>query len=299
MWMLSQYAAATGNDQAAAMWLARVSSLTDPTRLRLVEAMIGHDMIPGLITAGKYSEAIDAALWYCHANHLFTQSQIRNQDEMERGVDLAASWNGLQTAERELIERRAALLAVLPAAFWIGRLMLESQSQGIARGRSLASACRQICSTATDTTLWNALADTLDRVFQDQASGHELVTGGNAFGTGSRQVVAIIAYLGASLHGGPDDAFNAQLAVMQTLFLAFPPNSATHRQVFLPFIERFWTATFDQRRFGFSNPSLVEEALAQARQVPVERRVKAVLRAIRLGVTSRADMATTAWLDAD
>jgi hypothetical protein len=299
MWMLSQYAAAVGNDQAAAMWLARVSSLTDPTRLRLVEAMIGHDMIPGLIAAGKYSEAIDAALRYCHANHLFTRSQVRNQDEMERGVDLAASWNGLQTAEREMVERRAALLAVVPAMFWVGNLMLESPTQGIAQGRTLASACRQIANTATDSTLWNALADTLDRVFQDQASGHALVASGNAFWTGSRQVVAIIAYLGASLHGAPDDAFNAQLAVMQTLFLAFPPSSATYRQLFLVFVECFWTATFDQRRFGFSNPALVEEALAQARQVPVERRVKAILRAIRLGVTSRADAGTTAWLDTD
>jgi len=93
MWMLSQYAAAAGHDLTAAKWLARVSSLTDPTRLRLVEAMIGRDMIPGLITAGKYSEAVDAALRYGHATHLFTRSQIRNQDEMERGVDLAESWN--------------------------------------------------------------------------------------------------------------------------------------------------------------------------------------------------------------
>src|SRR5205823_2673577 len=154
--------------------------------------------------------------------------------------------------------------------------------QGIAQGRSLASACRQICSTATDTTLWNALADILDRVCQEEAPRHELVTRGNTVRTGSHQVVAMIAYLGASLHGGPDDAFNAQLAMMQTLFHAFPPKSATHRQLFLPFIERFWTATFDQRRFGFSNPSLVEEALAQARQVAVEHRVKTILRAISL-----------------
>ena len=86
---------------------------------------------------------------------------------------------------------------------------------------------------------------------------------------------------------------------MQTLFLAFPPNSSAHRQLFLPFIECFWSAMFDQGQFGFSNPSLVEEALAQARQVPVERRVKAILRAIRLGVTSLADTATPAWLNTD
>jgi hypothetical protein len=112
-------------------------------------------------------------------------------------------------------------------------------------------------------------------------------------------VVGIVAYIGASLHGGPDDAFNAQLDVMPTLFFSFPPNSATHRQLLLPFIERFWTNRFEQRRFTFSNPSVVEELLNQARQVPLDRRIKAILRAIMLGVTSRADGTTSAWLNAN
>ena len=40
-----------------------------------------------------------------------------------------------------------------------------------------------------------------------------------------------------------------------------------------------------------------EEALAQARQAPVERRIKTILRAVSIGVTSRADTATTEWLN--
>jgi hypothetical protein len=86
---------------------------------------------------------------------------------------------------------------------------------------------------------------------------------------------------------------------MQDLFRAFPPSSAPYHQLFLAFIERFWTTIFEQRRFAFSNPSLVREALAQAHQVPVERRVKAILRAIRLGVTWRPDVVTMAWLNTD
>jgi hypothetical protein len=298
MWMLSQFAAAAGDDQAAAQWLDRASSQADPTRLRLVESMIGRDMIPGLITSGKYAEAIDAGLRYCHAEHLVT-ARTQNQESLERGVDLRASWAGLSVPQREMIERRAAPLAVLPAACWVGRRMLESQEEGIAQGRLLASACRQVASTATDPVLWTALADTLDQMCQDQASGHELVTHGDAFRAGSRGVVGILAYIGASLHEGPDDAFNAQLAVMQSLFQAFPPTSATHRQLLLPFIELFWANEFEQRRFRFSHPCVVEAPLTQARQVPAEHRIKAILRAIRLGVTSRAAGTTTAWLNAD
>ena len=299
MWLLSQYAAAAGNDVAAARWLDRVSSPTDPTRLSLVDAMIGLDTIPSLVTAGKYAEAIDAALRYCHADLLFSQSKIQSPEAMESGVDVAESWNGLRSQQRETIEKGAAVLAVLPAACWAGRRMVESMADGIALGRSLASACRQIGNTAADQVLWTGLADTLDRMCQVQASGQELVSIGNSFGAGSHQVVAILAYLGASLHGGPDDAFNAQLACMRALFQCCPPNSARHRQLLLPFIERFWTNMIEQRPFGFRNPSVVGEALIQACQVPPDRRIKAILRAIRLGVTSRADGATTAWLNTD
>jgi hypothetical protein len=299
MWMLSQYATAAGNDQAAVVWLGRVSSQTDPTRLRLVEAMRDRDMIPAFISSGRYAEAVDAALRCTHGNHVFNQSPVRNLDEMEAGVDIAASWKGLSAAQRELIERHAALIAVVPAACWVGMQMLENQTQGIAQGRSLASACRQISSTASDPLLWNALADTLDLTCQERASGHEIVKLGNTFASSPRHVVATLAYLGGSLHGSPEEAFNAQLAVMQMLIQTFPPTSATYRQLLLPFIERFWATVVEQRPIQLSNPSLVQESLAQARMVPVEHRIKAILRAVRLGVTSRADAATTVWLNTD
>jgi hypothetical protein len=283
----------------AAKWLGRAASPTDPTRLSLVDAMIGLDTIPSLVTAGKYAEAIDAALRYCHADLLFRRSKIHSPEAMESGVDTAESWNSLQAQQREAIERGAAALAALPAAFWAGRRMVESMADGIALGRSIASVCRQIGLTAADRVLWTALADTLDRMFQVHASGHELLATGNSFGAGSRQVVAILAYLGASLHGGPDDAFNAQLAGMRALFKCCPPNSARHRQLLLPFFERFWTHMIEQRPFRFGNPSFVREELIQARQAPPDRRIKAILRAVRLGLTSRADAATTAWLNTD
>lgn len=298
MWLLSQYAGAAGDHQAAARWLGRVSTPTDSAKLSLVDAMIGLDTIPSLINAGKFAEAIDAALRYCHADLLFSESKFKNREEMESGVNAADSWNGLQVQQRQAIESGAAALAVLPAAFSVGRRMVESKEEGIKLGRVLASACRQIGSTAADQVLWTVLADTLDRMSQAHASGHELVSFGNSFGS-SRQVVAILAYLGASLHGGPDDAFNAQLACMRSLFQCCPPDSPRHRQLLLPFIECFWRTMLSQRRFGFSMPSVVENAMAEACQAPVERRVIAILRAVRLGVTSRADTATTEWLNSD
>lgn len=298
MWMLSQYATAAGDDDSAARWLSRAATPIDPTRLRFVESIIGFDMIPGLIASGKYADALDSALRYCHANEVFS-GPIRSQDELEREVDLTESWNGLSAEQRETIERRAAYFAVLPASFSVGLSMLGNVAEGINQGRLLASVCRQVVGKANDPALWTTMADILERTYEERASGHDLVTLGNSFSGSSHHVLTILAYLGASLHAGPSDAFNAQLAVMRVLFSYFPPDSAIHRQLFLPLIENLWVNSFEQRRFAFTTPTLVEESLTQARQMPVERRMKAILRAIRHGVTTRADVATTAWLNAD
>jgi len=139
----------------------------------------------------------------------------------------------------------------------------------------------------------------LDRVCQDQASARELIVIGNTLASDSRLVARLLAYLGASLHGTPDEAFNSQLAIMTTLFSCFSPSSPLHQRLLLPFVERFWASRFEQRRFGFSNPSLVAESLRQARQTPPELRVKAIIRAIRMGVSSQADGPTTIWLNTD
>lgn len=137
MWLLSQYVGAAGDHQAAARWLGRVTIPTDPAKLSLVDAMIGLDTIPSLITAGKFAEAIDAALRYCHADLMFRESKFKNREEMESGVNAADSWNGLQVQQRQAIESGAAALAVLPTAFWVGRRMVESKEEGIRLGQRL------------------------------------------------------------------------------------------------------------------------------------------------------------------
>lgn len=105
--------------------------------------------------------------------------------------------------------------------------------------------------------------------------------------------------LGSSLHGNVDEAFSAQLATMEGLFAWYPPDSPTHHQLLLPYIERFWTMAFCEARFQFRSPSLVETELAQARNSPASKRVRAILRAVRLGVNVRGLDQALLWLASD
>jgi hypothetical protein len=77
-------------------------------------------MIPGLITRGRYADAVDAALRFCHAVQVFVPTQNPNLDTLDAGVDVAESLAGLSSNQRESIEGGAVALAVVPAACWVG-----------------------------------------------------------------------------------------------------------------------------------------------------------------------------------
>jgi len=177
--------------------------------------------------------------------------------------------------------------------------MLEDNAKGIVEGRLLASTCRQMMTTAAMPDLWEGLAAVAEAAFQEHASGRDLVAMGNPYVKRGLEVVRVGAYIGASLHGRPDEAFTAQLVDMQWLFSVCPPKSLMYRRVLLPFIECFWTYMIQQCRFRFSNPSLVEEAMTQALRTSAEHRVKAILRAVSIGVKCLADVAPMGWLNGD
>lgn len=65
--------------------------MIDATRLNRVEAVIAHDMIPDFIFAGKFADAIDAALRYCHAQKVLAPPQ--DTDQLEMSIYVGVSWS--------------------------------------------------------------------------------------------------------------------------------------------------------------------------------------------------------------
>ncbi len=93
------------------------------------------------------------------------------------------------------------------------------------------------------------------------------------------------------------EAFTAQIYVMEALFNWIPPNGTAHRQVLLPYIQEFWTNRI-RERFFFYTPTVVEAALTEARSVPETQRIRAILRAVRIGVWVKLPQQALDWLNA-
>jgi hypothetical protein len=125
-----------------------------------------------------------------------------------------------------------------------------------------------------------------------------LIDRSHAFGEDGYTPVRILYCLGAALHGRVEEALMAQLCVMEVLFAWMPPSWGSHRRLLLPYVEQFWGDRIARQRFSFRGPSAVEAALVQAKSVPQDQRVRAILRAVRVGVRVSAPEQTSAWLNA-
>ena len=299
MWMLAQYADVAGNDADVAVWIDRASSGVDAARISYLDAVVGRDLIPSVLVSDRYAEAVDSALRSCLALHIYRNAPGSRRDVLDQSVDISTALQETTIPQRQLQERSAFLMAVVPAALRVGRRILDDRESGFAAGRNLASVCRQVAETAADPGLWTDGADVLDLCFTDGTTARALVAASDRYASDDRLGVRVLGYLGVSFHGSPAEALGCQEAILQLIYEVYPPSSRGHRQIVLPFLERFWNVMLQERRFQFGMPTTVVAAFEEAVATTSERRGKAVIRSVRLGLTTSAGPAFLQWLNSD
>jgi len=90
----------------------------------------------------------------------------------------------------------------------------------------------------------------------------------------------VLAPLARSANATPTEAVVAMLGVMPHLYACFPPQTAIHQELLMPFVVSYWTNKFEHQRFDFNRPMLLESQLPAAVTAPEEERVVAVFRAL-------------------
>jgi hypothetical protein len=295
MWLLAQYGDAVGNDKLAVRWLSRASEAVGD-RLTVMQSTIARDLIPTLLLDDRYDDVIDNGLRVALALHAFRLAQA-SAHPLKEETDLAAIVDRMSAEQRAAAERDAMPLAVIPAMLRIGTLALTDQEAAFRAGRTVASACRQVSDGARDRQLWEGVADVFDRTCREEATSQQLIDLSRTFRQGEHAALGVLCYLGAALHGTVEEAFAAQLCVMEALFTWAPPRWGVHRRLLIPYVEQFWGHRLARQRFSFCAPSAVEAALAEARMTSLDQRVRAVLRAVRIGAQVAIPGQCLAWLN--
>jgi hypothetical protein len=201
----------------------------------------------------------------------------------------------MSPACRKQVDRFAMIMAVIPAFFRIGLVAMSDREAATQNAGRLAGICRQLANAATDSRFWLGSADLFDKVASN-ASLQDFLDCSNSFDVSECQELRILGYLATTFAGNVAESFSAHLAVIATVLSWYPPNTATHQKLLLPYLEEFWTSSFRSARFYFRSPALVEHELSAAVAAPADQRVLAILRAVHAGFRPVGLSEAESWL---
>jgi hypothetical protein len=186
-----------------------------------------------------------------------------------------------------LVEARAARMGLVPIIFWIAIRTFTNRSEAETMAHELAQHCRIIGETASDETLWIEGASLIERLFSGQLSWREINEQANRFSLEEHTLLRLIGYLGATIQDGMPlvEAWFAHRSILeklgydQTTFV-----EGTYQHIILPYFTMYWTTAFQQQRFRFTSPRLVEQDLHNIEAVPLRKRARTLLDVIASGL---------------
>jgi hypothetical protein len=176
----------------------------------------------------------------------------------------------------------------------LARVMLTDPDRGATIARELSSICRQSSAAAADQEIWDGAAAVFQAIAESKTLA-EVFAIANSFDS-KHQALRALGYLASTIVADAQSAFRAQIAVIETVVAWYPSDAEVYTKLLVPYVEEYWTQTFERGRFQFSSPGIVEENLAAAKSALASERIKATLRAVAPSFSTRGLEAAREWL---
>lgn len=292
---LSSFAQAVGNDERASYWALKGIEFLRNTENKIGLLGLAENAISTLLLSDKYIETIDLALdagaiAVAHQKLHLKNTSIFSINSLNLEEILGSKPNDLWRRA----ENYASRLCLIPIAFRLSLIAISHPESIVAKAEEVVSLCDQIAITAADQYLWTSAAKLFRLIYiQNFISLRELIyIIDNYFENYFEQygTLWIIGYLIFSLQRKTvlRDVAYAQLGIIQKLSeieyarQIYP--STTYRLLILPFLETYWTTTFNKMRFQFNTPELIEKQFAKIETIPEAQRAKSIFKIVSYGL---------------
>jgi len=287
MAQLALFAQAVGQEQRMLAWCEQGMRLARESQQPLAWATLCELEIPSLVLHGNMRAVLDHALDIAAIGTAGMRQHIRVKDILKSELVVTELLGDKPGDTWNQVEERAAQMGMLPIAFWIATRALTNQSEAAALARELAKHCRAIGEAASDEALWMEGATFIERIFEGQASWREINEQANGFSLEKYKTLRLLGYLGATVQRGMPlvEAWFAHDAILNSLgYEQSALRSGTYQQIVLPFYAAYWTAAFEQQKFRFTLPRLLEQELQEVQTVPLRERARTLLTVIARGL---------------
>ena len=290
--VLGFYADAVGNAEIAAKWKERAATIGRRDSLLAIVAEAERENLPKVLREEGYAAALAVG-------RRSGQAMVVSKADTDAGglglvpeAQMPAALGRLSDRQRETAEEFGMIVGLVPCAVAVATLAIKSETREAAREQAaqLAAACRAVGPTSFASDQWALIADIIERAYVQDWSSEQLAEWDRSFAGERRDSFSLTIRLAACADATPIDAAAAMLSFLPRLCGCFPPGTAVHRELIVPYVVGFWSHAFEQRRFLFGRAMVVESQLPSAVAAPEDERVVAVMRAIQSGFTFSGPM---------
>lgn len=287
MTQLALFALAVGQEQRMLAWCEQGLRLAREAQQPFAWATLCELEIPSLILSGNIRVVLDHALDIGAIGTAGMEQRTRVKDILKSELIIDEILGEKPNAAWNLVEERAAQIGMLPIVFWIATRTLTKRSEAITMAHDLAEHCRTVGETASDKALWVEGAAFMERIFEGQASWRDIAEQANGFSSEKRKTLRLLGYLGATIQRGMPlvETWFAHKSILESLgHERAIISSGTYQQIILPFFILYWLTAFEQQKFRFISPRLLERELQDVQTVPLRERARTLFAVIARGL---------------
>ncbi len=290
--VLGFYADAVGDDAIAKKWKERAAAIGKRDSLLALVAEAEREDVPKVLREKGYAAALETG-------RRSGQAMVVCKAEMEDGglgtvpeAEMPAAVGRLSDRQKETAEEFGMIIGMVPSAVGLATLAIRTETQEAARAHAeqLAAACRAIGPGSFAPGRWALLAEAIERAYIQGCSSAQLAEWDESLPGEKFESFNLTVRLAACASATPIEAAAAMLSVLPRLCGCFPPETAVHRELLMPFVVSYWTYRFEQQRFLFGRAMVVESQLPAAVVAPEDQRIVAVMRAVHAGFTFTGPM---------
>jgi len=195
-------------------------------------------------------------------------------------------------------EKNSAVIGLLPSTFRILTTSLEDRELAETHANQVGTLCKQVRTGASLPELWKLSSGIFVDAFSEAVSAEDLIDKGNQCRNSHYDVLAVIAYMFASLKSDyrVTSRAYAQMAAMPYVHGASRGMPSVYRLLILPFLSNYWLKKIKEGGFLFSNPNEIEESIEQAGSISEEDRAQHILKTVARGLGLRLRKDMKKWL---
>jgi len=298
---LAQFADAMGISDRAEHWALAGMEAARAADLPMAIDVLSLQVIPLLVLSNRPADALSLAVETTAITAAGVIERDRGGDVMQPGFNTEAVLGPKPSDAWNRAETNSIVFGLFPAVCKVAADSLDSLERAKSSAQELLSACRQLAQTASHRELWQQAADLIDKALVSGMPARELFELSNALDDKKYGWLRTVGYVCATIQ--PDcplsEACRAQLAVMSGSQASIRHLSRmTYDRILVPWIVTFWQQKFQQQRFRFASPRLVEKELAEALRTDEAHRAQSVLEIVARALRVKPERSAAEWLKA-